>query len=347
MAAARSLRASEERSIPTGIALVDVVRHCVVDSKRISLGVRGDAALGYGLERRCQSPGEPVSVQHVDLQESVTVAAFMEHDPYAHQLGNVYRAVLGALDHREYRPMEAARPRWASECENERMLLTLMRSICEASGATNCFYHWFVLDEQTGDFESHHLLVGGAPAWAQRYVHRHWYLNDPAVAHARDSTEPLRGSALVSLPADHWLNQQAHDHGLCSNVFFPAHRRDDTMFGLLHVSAPLPAPQGEEPLWQDHRLLRGLANELLEWRVMQLRQKLSREFSLSYAEVQALRLVAHGGSARNVAEELKIGERAVYQVFTAINRKMNSKHIKSSASKAKQWRLLGEGLLQY
>ncbi|MBA3772355.1 MAG: autoinducer binding domain-containing protein [Ramlibacter sp.] len=335
------------RSAPADRAAADTVqvRHCVVDGKRISLSVRGNDKRGFRLERRCRSPGEPVSIQHLDLRDSGQVAEFIEHDPYADELGIEYRCVLGALGNRDA-GANVPRPEFAFECENEGELAALMRSVCEACGATHCFYHWFVVDEQEeAEFESHHLLVGGPPAWAQRYVHQHRYLNDPAVAHAREDSQPLRGSALVSLAPEHWLNQDGRSHGLCSNVFLPAHRRDNSAFGLLHVSAPLAAPQGEEALWAHRRLLRGLADELLEWRVMRLRQELARELSLTYPEVLALRLVASGGSARHVAEELNLGEREIYQLFIAINRKMNSKHIKSSANKAKQYGLLAEAVL--
>ncbi|NIF74949.1 beta-lactamase family protein [Burkholderia sp. Ap-962] len=58
-----------------------------------------------------------------------------------------------------------------------------------------------------------------------------------------------------------------------------------------------------------------------------------------------LRLVARGGNARHVAEELGVGERAVYQLFSAINRKLDSEHIRVSADKARQLGLLGDGYI--
>ncbi|WP_038753881.1 autoinducer binding domain-containing protein [Burkholderia sp. ABCPW 111] len=356
-------------------------RDGIVDGKRISLGVRGDALRGFVLERRCKSPGEPVSTQRVGLRDPAAVAAFVEHDPYAAQLGIDYRALLdvhrgadaaaphGAHAAHDVRHARAAndaldasrtsertgaaaaaaapatQPEFAAECEHDGALLALMRRICASCGATQCFYHWFVVDEETDEFSTHDLLIGGAPAWAQRYVHQHWYLNDPAVAHARDNTQPLRGSTLAELPPDHWLNHYAQTQGLGSNVFFPAHRRDVSTFGLLHVATPLPAPQGEDMPWRNRRLLRGLANEMLEWRVVRRRRELAQELSLAAQDVLALRLVARGGGARHVAEELRLDERAVYQLFTAINRKMDSKHIKSSATKAKRLGLLAEGYI--
>jgi DNA-binding CsgD family transcriptional regulator len=298
------------------------VRQAFIEGKRLSLSVLGDGARGFRLE-----------------QDAAQVAAFIDEDPYAAQLKNDYRAVLDTVAEGEWQAGDARGPEFASECENERDLLVLMRRIAKNCGAAHCYYHWFVAAEEGTDFARHEVLVGGAPAWIQRYVHHHWYLNDPAVAHARENTQPLRGSALKLAP-NHWLNQEAPALGLGSSLFFPAHRRDDSTFGVLHVSTPWPAPRGEDPLWRNRRVLRGLADEFLEWRVLRGRQELARQLSLSYTEVVALRLVERGGSARHVAEELQIGERAVYQLFVAINRKLNSKHIKSSASKAKQCGLL-------
>jgi DNA-binding CsgD family transcriptional regulator len=319
------------------------VRQALVEGKRLSLSVLGDGARGFRLERRRVASGEPVSVLHVDLQDTAMVQAFMEADPHAAQLKNDYTAVLDTVAEGDWRPGDRREPEYASECENLRDLLVLMRRVSRSCGAAHCFYHWFVAPEDDGDggadIARHEVLVGGAPAWIHRYTHNHWYLNDPAVAHARENTQPLRASALALAP-QHWLNQDAPALGLGSSLFFAAHRRDDATFGVLHVSTPWPAPRGEDPLWRNRRVLRGLATELLEWRVLRGRQELARQLSLSYTEVMALRLVERGGSARHVAEELKICERAVYQLFVAINRKLNSKHIKSSASKAKQCGLL-------
>jgi len=297
------------------------------------------------LERHCRSHDNPDSILRVDAQDGEAVAEFIKHDPYATQLDHAYRALLDALSPHEPLTHAVALPGNSSECDSEAELSALMRHVCSASGAAYCFYHWFVAKEHDADFVAHDMLIGGPPAWAQRYVDQHWYLNDPALAHARDNTRPLRASSLAGLPADHWLNQYAQRIGLHSHLFFPAHRRDVATFGLLHVIAPLPAPHGEELMWRHSRQLRGLANELLEWRVLRSRRELAISLSLSYQEMLALQLVARGGGARHVAEELKVGERAVYQLFTLLNRKLDCSHIKVSASKAKHLGLLSEGYI--
>ncbi|AIO70456.1 autoinducer binding domain-containing protein [Burkholderia oklahomensis] len=333
---------------PIERAQVDVAqeRKGVVGDKQISLRVCGEAAQGYLLERHHAAPREPSFVQRVNLFDGATVASFIEHDPYSAELKSLYRAVIDVPENAQ-RSFEdkAIQPEFASECISESGLLTVMRNTISECGATNCFYHYFRIDEKTGNLKNHELLIGGTPVWAHRYVHRHWYLNDPAIAHARNDTRPLRVSTLATLPSDHWLNQQAQFLGLTSNVFFPAHRRDDDMIGLLHVSSPLPPAQGEEILWRNRRTLRGLATEMLEWKVTAQRQMLAREMSLNHRELVALRLVDRGGNARHVAEELKLEEHAVYQLFTSINKKMNSGHIKTSAKKAKQFGFLAEGYI--
>ncbi len=317
------------------------IRHGVVEGRRISLAVRGESSRGFLLERRSRGEGEPLSTQRIGACDAAAIAAFVEHDPYRLQLVNEYRAVLAALDPYPASAVRSAPPRFASECDDEGLLIDLMRRVCATYGATHCFFHLFFVDEDSGDVAAHDLLVGGAPAWAQRYVHEHWHINDPAAAHARDDTWPLRAASLSALPFDHWLKRQAPAHGLNGSVFFPAHRRDVPAFGVLHVDAP----QGDETLWQNRRLLRGLADELLEWQVTQRRRQLAGSLSLGAQEVLALSLVARGGGARHVAEELMLGERAVYQLFTAINRKMNCEHIKISANKARHLGLLSEGYI--
>ncbi|AIP66004.1 autoinducer binding domain-containing protein [Burkholderia thailandensis] len=321
-------------------------RRSVIGDKQISLRICGESTQGYLLERHHAAPREPSFVQRVNLFDHAVIASFIEHDPYSVELESLYRAVIcmpkDALNPAEH---EATQPEFASECVSESGLLTVMRNTISECGATNCFYHFFRIDEKTGNLKNHELLIGGTPVWAHRYVHRHWYLNDPAIAHARNDTRPLRASTLAPLPSDHWLNQQTQFLGLTSNVFFPAHRRDDDTIGLLHVSSSLPPEQGEEIIWRNRRTLRGLATEMLEWKVTSQRQTLAREISLSHHEIVALRLVGRGGNARHVAEELKLEEHAVYQLFTSINKKMNSSHIKTSANKAKQFGFLAEGYI--
>ncbi|MCM2494311.1 helix-turn-helix transcriptional regulator [Burkholderia glumae] len=332
------------------------VRHGVTDGKQIALVARGSPRHGFVLERHRRAPGEPHSIQRINAGDRAALAAFVAHDPYAAQLGDEYRAVLDALAAAE--PAEGSGvaapaaahaperlPAYASECENDAELIALMRRITGACGAVQCFYHWFMYDERSGEVSAHQLLIGGDPAWAQRYVDRHWYLNDPAVAHAQDDTRPLRGSSLA-MPPGHWLNRQGPLHGMRSHQFHPAHRRDVATVGVLHVSTAAEPPGGEEALWAHRRPLRGLANELLEWQVLRRRRELAATLSLEARELRALRLVARGGSARHVAAELGVTERAVYQLFTAINRKLDSEHIKVSANKARQLGLLGDGYIQ-
>ncbi|AJK48340.1 helix-turn-helix transcriptional regulator [Burkholderia plantarii] len=349
------------------------VRHGVTGGKQISLVARGSPRHGFVLERHRRAPGEPHSIQRIDARDRAALAEFVAQDPYAAQLGDEYRAVLDALAAAADGPAEAAGPAggqgspgapgasgapapaapraperlpaYASECESDAELITLMRRITGACGAVQCFFHWFVYDERSGEVAAHHLLIGGDPAWAQQYVDRHWYLNDPAVAHAHDDTRPLRGSSLV-MPSGHWLNRHGPLHGMRSHQFHPAHRRDVATIGVLHVSTAAEPPGGEEVLWAHRRPLRGLANELLEWQVLRRRRELAATLSLEARELQALRLVARGGSARHVAAELGIAERAAYQLFTAINRKLDSEHIKVSANKARQLGLLGDGYIQ-
>ncbi|ARK93203.1 autoinducer binding domain-containing protein [Burkholderia pseudomallei] len=334
--------------LPLERAQVDVVqeRSGVVGDRRISLRVCGEATQGYLLERYHAAPGEPSFVQRVNLFDDATIASFVEHDPYSAELESLYRAVIDVPKKAlKFSGRETIQPEFASECVSESGLLTVMRNTILECGATNCFYHYFRIDEKTGNLKNHELLIGGTPVWSHRYVHRHWYLNDPAMAHARNDTRPLRASTLAPLPHDHWLNQQAQFLGLTSNVFFPAHRRDDDTIGLLHVSSSLPAAQGEEIIWRNRRTLRGLATEMLEWKVTAQRNTLAREMSLSHHELVALRLVGRGANARHVAEELKLQEHAVYQLFTSINKKMNSSHIRTSANKAKQFGFLAEGYI--
>lgn len=318
-------------------------RNCVVGTKRISLKVLGGAAQGFSLERHCSAPHEPTFIHRLNYEDATTIESFIKSDPYSMELRLHYRSILNIPDCTQ--AIRSASPSFSSDCSSESDLLTLIRRVCSEHGAATFFYHWLKFDNKTGDLDHHELLIGGAPAWAHRYVHQHWYLSDPIIEHARHDTRPVRLSALASSRGDHWLHHESKSLGLLSNVFFPAHRRNDDTLGVLHVSSPVAPPKGEGALWESRRIFRGFANEILEWKIIREYKTLAREINLNQHEVAALQLVVRGGNARHVAEELALQERDVHQLYSAINRKMNSTHIKISANKARRYGFLNSIIL--
>ena len=87
--------------------------------------------------------------------------------------------------------------------------------------------------------------------------------------------------------------------------------------------------------------LRALAADLLDWRMMRQQIGLIRQFDLTREYLTILWVIDRGGEAQHVASELDISIGAVYRLFRKINEKMDCRHIRASAHKAKQLGLLG------
>ncbi|MEQ5842442.1 autoinducer binding domain-containing protein [Paraburkholderia acidicola] len=317
-------------------------REVLVNDGRVALCLIDCEDNGLLLERVFIDRDGARTIQRLDAGNEIQLMAFLQSDPYIDLLRDSYNRVLTTIRSVGQPSVPvAALPAHVSECRDELEVLALMRSICASNGGMECLYRWITVGEQDMVIESHVILAHCHPAWTQSYVHNHWVLNDPAVDYARHETAPLRGSDIKPYRDEHWFAQKAGVYGLNSNVFFPAHRRRDPMFGLLHVSSHMPSPEGEDLIWQNRQNLRGLAAELLEWRVMQLRQTAAQQFPLSTPEVVALRVIRRGGSAAHVAHELSITEREAYRLFRQINVKMGCGHIRVSAGAAQTYGLLG------
>lgn len=314
-------------------------RRRTIGMRRISVSLVGTKAHGYLFERREDSPSRPISSMYVDPSDAVLMSEFIRADPLSIHLKDLYDGLWERIKRGEPSSKCAASQNFSSDCASELELMRLLANASRQYGAEFYFYHRFAVNDRTREIERHAILIGGSARWAHRYVENHWYLNDPILAHSLVETRPLRGSSVRGLSAGHWLLQQTAQYGVASNVFFPAHGRADGTIGLLHVGTSEAAPRGEEMLWHNRRVLRGLAAEIMDWYVERERREALGAWALTDAQLAALRLVARGGSARHVARELGMDERAVYRLFAKINHTMDCAHIKISANKAMKFGL--------
>lgn len=319
-------------------------RHVTIEQTQITFRLRRMHGAGFVLERESSSPHGFATTQLVPFGENQVTRTFIDGDPYSEKLQGAYHLLLNeAVRHGAHSaPAYTSLPTNIAEASNEAQLFELVHRACAAAGADNWFYYWFTLDASEHDIVRQDILVGGNGAWPQLYTFRHGYLADPAVAYARADASPARRSSLYRLlPRDHWLNVDASAYEIQDGVFFPAHHRTRSTFGLLHVSTSVRDAKGEERLWGNRSFLRALAADLLDWRMMRQQIGLIRQFDLTREYLTILWVIDRGGEAQHVASELDISIGAVYRLFRKINEKMDCRHIRASAHKAKQLGLLG------
>ncbi len=321
-----------------------MTRHVMIEQTRITFRLRRAPSAGFVLERESINSQGSATIQFVPFGENPVTRTFIDGDPYTEKLQGAYHLLLNEAERQSVHGASVGGARLANiaDASNEAQLFEPVHRACAAAGAENWFYYWFTLDANEHDIVRQDILVGGNGAWPQLYTFRHGYLSDPAVAYARADASPARRSQLYRLlPRDHWLNVDASAYEIQAGVFFPAHHRTRSTFGLLHVSTSLREAGAEERLWENRPLLRALAADLLDWRMMRQQSGLIRQFDLTQEYLTILWVIDRGGEAQHVASELGISIGAAYRLFRRINEKMDCRHIRASAHKARQLGLLG------
>lgn len=307
---------------------------------RLEVKLTRGSVSGDIVERKLFRDDE-VSTQYICIGDDANLKEFINGDPLVDVVD--YRRILADASEQVMSP--DASPAGIEDCRNEADLLALIKRIGYKAGASHCFYHWFTADEQTAAIRTHDLLVGGSGAWAQRYVRYSRHLGDPAVEHARRNSAPLRDSGISTLSDNHWFHRESELLGIKSHIFFPAHRRSHTMFGMLHIGVCQSSPDGDSLPWENRNTLRALAGDLLDWRIERHIRNLILDLGLTPTELTALRLTAHGGTARHVGEHLGLDERVIYALFQGIDRKMGCRNIRASTKKAAHLGILESGYI--
>ncbi|MEQ5840620.1 autoinducer binding domain-containing protein [Paraburkholderia acidicola] len=320
------------RSLLEAVAPSLASQKTIVRDGTIELSLLDCGASGFLLQRRHVRFDGSLAIQKIDATDGLRLDEFIEGDPHYDALTSAYRLLVSRLNEVKQNPT-AANPLTGNvtDCQNELEVLRLMRQVCEGVGGTSCVYHWVrAPDDARRDgpvYDTHVVLASCPPAWIQAYERR--MAADPVMEYARDNNAPLRGFRQLNISDSAWLAGEAQLYGLRSNVFFPARRRDGELFGLLHVSSGDPAPEGEERLWQNQRVLRGLAEEMLDWPAIQYRRAAAQQYQLSETERAVLRWLHRGGDAAHAAADLHLTPKQVYRIYKAVKIKMGRDDIRA------------------
>jgi hypothetical protein len=220
-----------------------------------------------------------------------------------------------------------------SECKNEAELFFEVRSIVRSLGGMLYFFTVVQLDEQTGHPSNYRSLIDGPIRPFQIYQRKKWFASKPFLLHASSASEVLVGSQLRFLQnlSGNWRDMalMARQWGVGSWLSCPAHTGRAYQYGVLRVcSSVLPRFGGEDVLLKESPLFRALAAELLEWVLKHTRERVLRESSLSEQELLILHAMARSSNADNLAREVAVSKRDLYQrIFPEISRKMGTRNI--------------------
>jgi len=218
--------------------------------------------------------------------------------------------------------------------------MAVAHTVTSSLGATQYIFSLIVLDDKSGDAIEHRYLVGCDPAWLNKYIDRVWYMNDPLLEYAKRNVTPALSSRLDLYSDDHWLPTEAKAHGFRNNLVCPVHVRGNhggtnSLVAMLQASNGESTEIGEGVLWRNRPMLRALTCELLDWHLAGQRQQATSEFGLDDQELDVLRRLRGGGTAKNVAEAMGLSVKTVYAtVYPKVNKKMGATHITNAVAMA-------------
>lgn len=166
-----------------------------------------------------------------------------------------------------------------------------------------------------------------------------WYMNDPLLEYAKRNVTPALSSQLDLYSDGHWLPTEAAAHGFRNSLVCPVHVRANNGRTNSFV-AMLQASNGESTeigraCCGATGLCCALACELLDWHLAGQRQQATSEFGLDEQDLDVLRRLRSGGTAKNIAEALDLSVKTVYAtVYPKVNKKMGASHITNAVAMA-------------
>lgn len=225
------------------------------------------------------------------------------------------------------------------DCKSQVEVVVIVHRLVAFFGA-----EWFVfvsLRRDDSNFENYRYLIGCMPEWCQIYHDRNWYSNDPFVQHARESSQPIVGSAMKPQSSgQREILETAARYGFRSGMVIPAHAGYKARMGVLYIGSSQEAKEVEPKLLSHQNLLRALSLELYEWWQARIQSEAITAVGLDETDVELLRLQHDGLVARQIAEKLDKQLWDINARFQTINEKLQVKTKVRAVQKAMELGIL-------
>jgi hypothetical protein len=252
--------------------------------------------------------------------EPVTLLALTSQADYASRVSQIVQQVPSAAD--------------------EAQALSLLAEAAHRLGADAAVFVSFIRDN--GAHESFRFLLACDPVWCCEYEKRAWYASDPWLTYALTHSEPVRSSQIVVKSKPHRaVLDLAAEFGFRSAVIVPAPSSGGlTRIGVLCLGSRTPG-FFEDPGFIALKVsARGLAMELHEWWIGQIKRELIAETHISEDDLALLRHERLGHSTKVIAAELKTTVCAIDSRFQRLNQKLGTPNRKASATIAAEYGLI-------
>ena len=218
--------------------------------------------------------------------------------------------------------------------------LALLEEATHRLGAEVSAFVSFVRDDQSR--EMFRFLLACDAAWCIEYEQQAWYAHDPWLSYAKSNSDPIRASELpIGSKNDLVVLELAARYGFNSAVILPAPSSGNvSRTGLLCLGSSTPGFFDDEVYIGLKVAARGLAMELHEWWIKQIRHELVNEAHLTDDDLVLLRYEHVGHSSKAIAAALDTSPSSIDSRFQRLNQKLRVPNRKAAAALAVEYGLI-------
>lgn len=223
---------------------------------------------------------------------------------------------------------------------DEAEALDLLAEAARRLGADVAAFVSFIRDD--GSHESYRFLLACDAVWCREYEKHAWYANDPWLLYALNHSEPARASEIAAgAKQQRMVVDLAAQFGFRSAVIVPAPSSGGlSRVGVLCLGSATPGffeAEGFVPL---KVAARGLAMELHEWWIAQIKRELIADARITEDDLVLLHHERLGHSTKAIAAELDTSPSSIDSRFQRVNQKLGVPNRRAAANLAAEYGLI-------
>ena len=218
--------------------------------------------------------------------------------------------------------------------------VVLLQQASQCLGAESAAFVSFIPDD--GTHASYRFLLACDPTWCFEYENRHWYADDPWLDYACHHSEPACASTIFAqTKAQQDVLSLAERFGFRSAVIVPAPSSVGLgRAGVLCLGSSTPAFFEADGFITLRTVARGLAMELHEWWIAQLRREVIDEAELTETDLKLVQWEWQGLNSKQIGNILGMGPASVDSRFQRLNLKLGVPNRRAAAKLAAEYGLI-------
>lgn len=218
--------------------------------------------------------------------------------------------------------------------------ISLLKEAATRLGADAATFTSFVRDDAT--VASYRFLLACDPIWGVQYANNSWCHDDPWLRYAMYNTEPICADRLPPLnERERWVSDAAAHFGFTSTVIIPApSAAAQSRVGVLCLGSRQADFFKSDACHIFRCLARGLAMELGDWMLRQIRRELVAHARITDDDLMLLRHEQLGHSSKVIAAALNTEPKTIDCRFHRISLKLGTPNRRAAVRLAEIYGLI-------